>query len=406
MERNCGFHPIRVSPHTTPTSESSVLEGRRVVKPDLASRGASKGSGGLFDRTPFIVFWEMTQACDLVCQHCRAHAQATRDPMELTTEEGRQLLRDAKAMGAPVVVLTGGDPAKRADLVSMVRYGNELGLRMALTPSATPLVTKELLQELKDAGLARLAVSLDGHERATHDAFRGVGGSFDRTFEILEQAHEVGLTTQINTTVTQSNRVELPLIAKDIERLNIELWSVFFVVPMGRATGTDLLDPYDVEVALHLLAELSETSPFDIKTTAAPHFRRVLLERKVNRQEVSGIKDGINRAPRGVNDGQGILFVSRTGDIYPSGFMPIHCGNVREDGLADVYRDHPLFNSLRDPDQLKGKCGACPFRQVCGGSRARSYAIEGDPLASEPACAYVPKGYVVEDSGPRHLKQV
>ncbi len=355
--------------------------------------GMQRPSAGLFDHAPFILFWETTQACDLVCRHCRACAVPERDPNELTTEEGERLLAEARAMGCPVVVLTGGDPAKRPDLVHLVRYGSALGLRMALTPSATPLVTRELLTELKDAGLARLAISLDGAAPRAHDLFRGVEGSWARTFAILELARELGITTQVNTTVTRFNAHELERMAASLAKLDIELWGVFFVVPTGRARAQDVLDADTVEDVLVRLAAIAETAPFDVKTTAAPHFRRVLLERKHVKSSIRGLADGIGRAPRGVNDGQGIAFVSRTGDIFPSGFMPIRCGNVREEGLTRVYREHPLFVSLRNPEELGGKCGACPFKRVCGGSRARAYAVHGDPLAEEPACAYVPKGW-------------
>ncbi|HHH27664.1 MAG TPA: TIGR04053 family radical SAM/SPASM domain-containing protein [Polyangiaceae bacterium] len=348
---------------------------------------------GPFDRAPLILFWETTQACDLVCEHCRACAQPSRSPDELSTAEGKALLDDAKAMGCPLVILTGGDPAKRPDLADLVRHGSDIGLRVALTPSATPLVTEELLIELKDAGLSRLAISLDGATPEAHDRFRGFEGSFRRTFEILEQARAVGLTTQVNTTVTTYNQHELETIAELLEALDITLWAVFFVVPTGRASAAELLEPGVVEEVMHRLADIGERASFDIKTTAAPHYRRILLERKVKRAEVKGIDDGIGRAPRGVNDGQGIAFVSRAGDIFPSGFLPIPCGNVRREGLAATYREHPLFTQLRDPDQLEGKCGACPFRRVCGGSRARALAVYGRVTAEDPACSYRPKGY-------------
>jgi len=350
----------------------------------------------MFDRAPFILFWETTQACDLACRHCRASAQPTRHGDELSTGEGRALLDEAKAMGTPLVVLTGGDPAKRPDLVELVRHGDSIGLRMALTPSATALVTRELLVELKDAGLARIAISLDGVTAGTHDDFRRVDGSWERTFEILREAKEIGLTTQVNTTVTRFNEPNLERIAKVIGELGVELWAVFFIVPTGRASEADLLDPVVIERVMERLADLSETAPFDIKTTAAPHFRRVLLERKVKRQEVVGIADGIGRARRGVNDGQGVVFISHVGEIYPSGFLPIACGNVREEGLTATYRDHELFRQLRDPEALEGKCGACAFRLVCGGSRARSAAVYGSPFAEDPACAYQPKNWVAD----------
>jgi len=337
-----------------------------------------------------MVFWETTQACDLVCQHCRADAQPTPDPDELTHDEGRRLLDDIRAMGCPLVVLTGGDPAKRPDLVELVRYGTSIGLRVALTPSATPLVTRDLLTRLKAAGLARLAVSLDGATAAAHDGFRGVDGSFARTFEILRDAHALGLTTQVNTTVTDLDVDDLERIAALLTDLDITLWGVFFLVPTGRGEEMRVLDPAVAERVLERLATIAATASFDVKTTAAPHFRRVLLQHKVKRREIVGLSDGIGRAPRGVNDGQGIVFVSHTGEVFPSGFLPLSCGNVRGEGLGAVYREHPVFRQLRDPDRLEGKCGLCEFRRVCGGSRARAYAMTGDLFAEEPACAYEP----------------
>jgi radical SAM protein len=349
----------------------------------------SVGSGHAFDETPFIVFWETTQACDLACKHCRASARPARDPDELTFDEGRQLLDEVRAMGCPLVVLTGGDPAKRPDLVELVRHGVDVGLRVALTPSATALVTRELLARLAAAGLTRLAVSLDGARAESHDGFRGVAGSFTRTLEILRDAREAGLTTQVNTTVTDLNVAELEAVAEMLRTLDITLWGVFFLVPTGRGESLRVLDPLTAERVLERLVAIARMAPFDVKTTAAPHFRRVLLQHQVRRCEIVGI-DGIGRAPRGVNDGQGIAFVSHRGEIYPSGFLPVACGSWRSDGLAAVYRTHPTFRALRNADALGGKCGLCDFRYVCGGSRARAYAMTGDMLAEEPACAYEP----------------
>jgi AdoMet-dependent heme synthase len=342
-----------------------------------------------FDRAPFITFWEVTRACDLACKHCRACAVPKRDPRELDHAQGLQLLERVAASGCPVVVLTGGDPAKRPDLVTLVAHGTKLGLRMCLTPSATPLVTRELLAALRDAGLSRLAVSLDGAEAEAHDTFRGVAGSFARTFEILRDAKALGLTTQINTTITRHNKHQLEEIARCIGDLGIELWSVFFVVPTGRGADLELLDPELVEGLLERLAVISEHAPFDVKTTAAPHFRRVLLQRKTKRDQIAGLADGIGRAPRGVNDGQGIAFVSHVGEVSPSGFLPVACGGYED--FARIYREHPTFVALRDADALAGKCGVCEFRKVCGGSRARAYALSGELHAHDPACAYRPR---------------
>jgi len=337
-----------------------------------------------------MVFWETTRACDLVCQHCRACAVPARNPRELSTEEGFALLDEIAAMGTKLVVLTGGDPAKREDLVALVRHGTRANLRMALTPSATPLVTPALMEALKAAGLVRLAISIDSSAAQGHDAMRGVPGAFDRSLEILRFARSIGLSTQVNTSVSAYEPAEIDALAALVGSLGVELFSVFVIVPTGRALLQPPMDPLELERLLEHLATLAERAPFDVKTTAAPHFRRVLLQRKHRRHDIVGLKDGIGRALRGINDGQGIVFVSHVGEISPSGFLPVECGNVRLEGLTRVYRDNPLFRALRDPDQYEGKCGACEFRKVCGGSRARAYASCGNALGSDPACAYQP----------------
>lgn len=341
---------------------------------------------------PFIAIWETTQACDLACLHCRACAQSERSAGELSTDEGKQLLESLARAGVPLVVLTGGDPAKRPDLVELVGYGKSLGLVMALTPSATPLVTPELLQELAAAGLSRIAISIDGPDAETHDRFRGVEGSFAHSLRILECAKNLGLSTQINTSVHVASTRALPSIARIVEEAGCVLWSVFYLVPTGRAHASMLPSAEEVEASFRVLFDISERAPFGVKTTAAPHYRRVIVQRK---------KEARGRAAIRVNDGRGFLFVSHTGDVFPSGFFPMPCGNVRATDPIDVYRNHAVFTALRDPERLRGKCGACEFKDLCGGSRARALAMTGDYLGSDPLCAYVPKGW--SETKRRHL---
>jgi len=358
-----------------------------------AARGGRRPVADAEGASPVLAVWEMTQACDLVCVHCRACATPLRNPLELSTDEGRRLLEDIAAMGTKLVVLTGGDPAKRTDLVPLVAHGVALGLTMALTPSGTSLTTRPLLEQLASAGLSRLAVSIDGPDATTHDEFRRVSGSFGESMRILEEARSIGLTTQINTTLSPLNIGMIPAMAQLVEQLGAVLWSVFLVVPTGRADAKLLLTAEEVEDALHQLADVADRATFGVKTTAAPHFRRVLLERKA-KQQIIGLYDVLD--PTGphrlaINDGSGFVFISHKGDICPSGFLPTPTGNIRHDSLAQVYRTHPLFVRLRDTSLLGGKCGVCPFRRVCGGSRARAYAMTGDAMASDPLCAYVPR---------------
>jgi AdoMet-dependent heme synthase len=361
-----------------------------------------------FDERPYIVIWETTQACDLACVHCRACAQPKRNPFELSTAEGKRLIDEIARMEVPVFVLTGGDPIKRPDLFELIEHANEVGVRVSLTPSATPLLTREIVHRLKDSGLARLAVSLDGSNAEVHDAFRGMSGSFERTMEAIEWANEVGLPVQINTTFSRRNIEDFEKIAELIERKAITLWSVFFLVPTGRGKLDDLLTAEEFESIFAKLHALSKRARFHIKTTEAQHYRRYVLQQqtaekrsgKVAASAPEKVQDGIGRAPRGLNDGKGFVFVSHTGEVYPSGFLPFSGGNVRTRKLGEIYRESPVFRQLRDPDQLEGKCGACEFRHICGGSRARAFALTGDPLAEEPCCAYVPKNYVVSEAVP------
>jgi radical SAM protein with 4Fe4S-binding SPASM domain len=343
-----------------------------------------------FEEKPFIAIWETTRACDLVCLHCRADACKDRDPGELSTDQGKRLLDELAAGGVPLVVLTGGDPAKRRDLVELVAYGTSRGLSMALTPSATPLVTDDLIRELAAAGLSRLAISIDGPNAAVHDGFRGVAGGFDCALHILETARSCGLSTQVNTSIHTGNIDLFPDMRDLVKGLDCTLWSVFVVVPTGRAKRGMVLSAEQVETLLGNLADAAESVPFAIKTTAAPHFRRVLLQRKKENPTARG------RLPGWVNEGRGFMFVSHQGEVFPSGFLPIPCGNVKDTNPLEIYRNHEVFRGLRNEDAFAGKCGVCEYRKVCGGSRARARAQEGDMFGSDPACVYVPPRYAGE----------
>jgi len=358
-----------------------------------------------FDDRPFIAIWETTQACDLACAHCRACAQPLRDPQELSTEEAKQLLNRFAEAKVPLVILTGGDPAKRPDLMELVSHGASKGLVMGLTPSATPLVTPELIKQLAAAGLSRLAISVDAPDPALHDSFRGVPGSFEHSLRILRAARESGISTQINTSIHSGNIGTLEAMAEVVRDVGCSLWSVFFIVPTGRAESRMLPAPDAVEVALELLADIAEREPFSIKTTAAPHYRRVLSQRKQARghapEHGTHGKSGFR-----VNDGRGFLFVSFRGDVFPSGFLPIKCGNIRQQDVIEIYQTHPTFLALRDPEQLHGKCGVCDYRQICSGSRARAYAMTGDLQAWDELCAYVPPGYQEQYEADRAEREV
>jgi radical SAM protein len=347
-----------------------------------------------FDNSPFLVIWETTQACDLACRHCRACAIPHRDPSELTTAEGLRLLSQIRAFGDPLMIFTGGDPLKRPDIYDLLGASVALGLRTTITPSATPLLTQEAVRHIASAGVARMAVSIDDSEAAAHDRFRGVRGSFDRAVAALGWARSLGLETQVNTTVTTHNFKRLRHIAALVADAEAKLWSVFFLVATGRASREDDLTAEEYEQVFAYLYELSRTAPFDIKTTEAQHYRRfVAQQRKLDRPAGAAPKSDLITRQGGINDGKGLVFISHTGEIFPSGFLPLSAGNVRRDSLIEVYRHQPLFRALRNPDGFSGKCGVCEYRNLCGGSRSRAYALEGDCFASDPRCSYQPPAY-------------
>ncbi|HYG77590.1 MAG TPA: radical SAM protein [Planctomycetota bacterium] len=477
-----------------------ALQGERTGKPDFGSVD--------FNQAPFIVIWEVTRACDLRCVHCRAEAIVQRHPLELTFKEGCKLIDQIREFGKPLFVITGGDPLKRPDIYDLIKYGDQKGLRVALTPSGTQLMQPPVIKKFKTSGLSRLAVSLDGSCKEIHDTFRKVDGSFDWTVESIKEARRNDIPVQINTTVCKHNLKDVRAIGELLATLDICLWSVFFLVPTGRGLRSDIISAREHEDVFHLLYDLSKTMPYDIKTTAAQHYRRVVVQRrrqevaelvaqgkspeeaarivqlnsvpkaipganyepggwrrdeapgpqsgasamgseakgappratgedaaalkaKIDRMRAGGAPefviakleaqlyaaqgkgaDGssapiefltrqdtaradaaldIGRAAKGVNDGNGFVFIDHIGLVYPSGFLPFVVGDVRKQSLVEIYRESPIMKQLRDYPTLKGKCSWCDFRDICGGSRSRSFGVTGDFLASEPYCSYFPQ---------------
>nr|WP_044394777.1 TIGR04053 family radical SAM/SPASM domain-containing protein [Mesobacillus subterraneus] len=359
-----------------------------------------------FNINPFIVIWEVTRACQLKCIHCRADAQNKPDPMELSPEEGLKLIDQIHEMGNPMLVFTGGDCMMREDLFELAEYAVKKGMRVSMTPSATENVTKEKMLRAKEVGLSRWAFSLDGPTPEIHDHFRGTPGSFHLTIEKVKYLNELKMPLQLNTVISRYNYDHLEQMAELMKELKVVMWYIFLLVPTGRGQLDACLTPAEHEKVFRWLYEVSKTAPYDIKTTAAQHYRRVVFQQKakehrVNKDEIryedtltkdmASVVDGLKRAPKGVNDGNGFVFISHTGDVMPSGLLPLVGGNVREKPLAEIYRHSPIFKNLRSPDQYKGKCGVCEFRYVCGGSRSRTYAVTGDYMESEPFCVYIPE---------------
>lgn len=372
---------------------------------------------------PFLVLVELTRACDLACRHCRADSVARRDPAELTTGELKAMLDDLASLGAPRprVVFTGGDPLHRPDLDELVGHGAAAGLSMAVSPAGTARATPERFAALRAAGAGAVSLSIDGADPATHDAFRRVTGSYDWTIRACRAATAAGLRLQVNTTVSRDTVRDLPGIARLVAEMGAVMWSVFFVVPVGRGQALRPLDAGDTEDVLHFLHGLAALLP--LKTTEAPAYRRVVVQGPAGwrpgplHEELSGRlaevwpeaaarveaggpaatagpegepPGGVRRSPLSVGDGRGVVFVSHRGDVQPSGFLPVVAGNIRDAPLTEVYARSPLLRSLRDPARLGGRCGRCEFAAVCGGSRSQAYGRTGDPLGEDGSCAYQP----------------
>jgi radical SAM protein len=382
---------------------------------------------------PFMIIWETTHACDLACRHCRAEAIPDHDPLSLNFDEAKQLLEQVESFGKPrpIFIFTGGDPFKRTDLFDLLQYGNELGLAMAVSPSGTPLLNETNLRKIKEYGGKAISLSIDGSSPERHDDFRQVPGSFDLTTRGWQTAREVGLKLQLNTTVTRYNLEDLPNIFRLVLEYGAMTWSLFFLVPTGRGKAEDEVSPAEYEAVMHFLYDSSKY--ISAKTTEGHHYKRVVLQRSILDEKGLDVEDyfdlhpiyfqlrdqmleivkeygveernKIFRTPMHINAGNGFVFISRRGDVFPSGFMPIRVGNVREKSLVDIYREAPLFNDLRNTDKYEGRCGLCEFVGICGGSRSRAYAVTGDPMAEEPFCTYEPGSFPFQEELAAKLEQ-
>ncbi len=379
---------------------------------------------------PFMVIWETTQACDLACKHCRAESQPNHNPLALSFDEGKRLIDQVLDFGMPhpLFILTGGDPFKRTDIFDLTEYAAQQGLPVALSPSGTPLLSAPNLKHLKEVSCKAISLSLDGSTAEIHDSFRGVEGSFDWTVNGWKIARDIGLKVQINTTVTRYNLYDLPDIFALVRSIGAMTWSVFFLVPTGRGLREDEIPAQDYEAVLNFLYDASKY--ISLKTTEGHHYKRVVLQRayleahqipypqymelnSTYSRLVEGLHkhvsvgdelqvepERIRRTPLHVNAGDGFVFISLLGEVFPSGYLPLSAGNVRATCLKEIYQDSQLFQSLRNKEALKGRCGRCEFRYVCGGSRSRAYAMTGDFLAEEPFCAYQPGTFPFSDEIP------
>ncbi|MFQ5695454.1 MAG: radical SAM protein [Terriglobia bacterium] len=380
------------------------------------------------DSAPRLVFWELTTGCNLRCQHCRASAQELSSPLDLSTAAALKVVDQIADYARPILILSGGEPLFRRDLYTIASHASQRGLLVALASNGT-LITPKVAARLRTSGIRRVAISLDGADAATHDSFRGLPGSFKDALRGLRAVQEVGLSTQINTTVTRRNVRQLPQILDLALRLGVDALHTFLLVPVG--CGVDIAEEQMVpgdeyEKVLHWFYDREREGLLELKATCAPHYYRVRKQRQVaeRRAAASQAADSHpgalgaelrppagqphaaaakSRHPRmgavtkGCLAGSGVCFISHRGQVFPCGYLPVKAGDLKQQSFAEVWEQSPVFQALRDPDHLKGKCGCCEFRKLCLGCRARAYAATGDFLAEEPFCVYEPRSLARKD---------
>lgn len=389
---------------------------------------------------PRLIFWEVTKGCNLRCIHCRATATELASPSDLPTPKALDIIKQIADYGNPILVLSGGEPLYRPDIFQLARYGTELGLRVALATNGT-LVTKEIARKIVDAGVKRVSISLDGANSEIHDSFRGIPGAFDAAIYGFKNLKELGMPVQINMTIARHNAAQLPQVLDMVRGLGADALHTFLLVPVG--CGVDIAEsqmvpPEEYERILNWFYDQSLSGDIELKATCAPHYFRVVRQRRAEERKSAGYgataaaatssgdigpvemtmpgstgisftgkperaghsghpgghPDGMSAVTKGCLAGTGVCFVSHEGEIYPCGYLPALAGDLRKQTFADIWDNSEVFHTLRDDDGLKGKCGCCEFRHVCMGCRARAFAATGDYMASEPFCVYQPKGFV------------
>ena len=339
-----------------------------------------------------LIAWEVTRSCNLACQHCRAEAHPEPYPGELSTAEAKALIDTFPQVGNPIIIFTGGDPMMRPDVYELVAYAHSKGLPCAFSPNGT-LLTPETAQKIKDAGVNRCSISIDGPDAASHDSFRGVPGAFEASLRGIEYLKSVGMPFQINTTVTRNNLSSFKKIFELCERIGAAAWHIFLLVPMGRASGLadQVITAQEYEDVLHWLYDFRKSTSMHLKATCAPHYYRIMRQRaKEEGISVTPETFGMDALTRGCLGGTGFCFISHVGQVQPCGYLELNCGNVRETPFPQIWRESKYFLQFRDQSCYTGKCGVCEYHKVCGGCRARAHSMDGDHMGEEPLCTYIP----------------
>ncbi len=342
-------------------------------------------------KPPRLIAWELTNACNLACIHCRASAIKDPAPDELSTAEAKHFV-DELLEYKPIIILTGGEPLLRSDVYDIAKYASGHGLRVVLATNGT-LLTPDIAKKLKDVGIQRVSISIDGSTKETHDIFRGETGAFEAALFGIDILKNAGISFQINTTITKRNLTEIPNIYELALELGASALHIFLLVPTGRGEEieSEEIPSEEYERVLNWFYDKSKTSRIQLKATCAPHYFRIMRQRaKTEGIKITRETHGLEAMTKGCLGGSGFCFVSYKGDVYPCGYLPALAGNIRQKPFKMIWEKSKVFNDLRDMGKLKGKCGECEYRAVCGGCRARAYALTGDYLDEEPYCMYVP----------------
>lgn len=347
----------------------------------------------IMENVPRLVFWELTRECNLHCIHCRAEAGQGQYEGELTLSEIGHIIDEIAAHYSPILVLTGGEPLYRSDIFEIADLARHAGLKTALATNGT-LVDGDVARRIRESGFQRVSVSLDGGNAATHDGFRGIPGSFDRALKGIEHLVSEGVDFQVNTTISRRNIDEIDEIMGLARRIGAKALHLFMLVPVGcgvKIAESEMISKERYESVLNWFYDRSSETSLELKATCAPHYYRILRQRAKEEGRILSFEtDGMSAVTRGCLAGAGVCFISHIGDVQPCGYLPLKAGNLRESSFSDIWGKSPLFHSLRNLDNLTGKCGICEFKSACAGCRARAYYETGDYLSDEPYCAYTP----------------
>lgn len=350
------------------------------------------------DTTPRLIFWELTKRCNLKCAHCRAEADDTLFSGEMSTDEALRVVDDIAAFAKPIMVLTGGEPLFRDDVFDIAAAAKDKGLRTALATNGT-LIDGALAERIKLSGIQRVSISIDGHDAASHDGFRGIAGSFEAALRGADYLKGAGVEFQFNTTVTRRNVDRIDDILRMAERFGAKALHIFMLVPVGcgvEIAETDMISKEKYEEVLRWFYHTTRSIDMEFKATCAPHYYRIMRqEAKLEGRKISVESDGMAAMTRGCLAGSGVCFISHRGDVQPCGYLPLVAGNVLQQPLRDIWEKSELFIGLRNLDNLKGKCGLCEYKSVCAGCRARAFYHSGGYLDEEPYCVYAPKRAVI-----------